>query len=100
MNELEIQKNGLTERLRETRVSKILGGITAAYLVLCFLAPAILPAGSVPELSGRANAIDYAYHDSWGNGEHEQCPVLVAGCSIRNTDGAWATKGSHVCRWS
>ena len=70
MNELEIQKNGLTERLRETRVSKILGGITAAYLVLCFLAPAILPAGSVPELSGRANAIDYAYHDSWGNGEH------------------------------
>jgi len=65
-----IQKNGLTDRFRETKVSKILGGIAATYLVLCFLAPAFLPTGSVPELSGRANAIDYAYHDSWGNGEH------------------------------
>ena len=51
-------KNGLDNRDQESRTSKILGGVAATYLVLCFLAPLALPADSVPELSGRANAID------------------------------------------
>ena len=63
-------KNGLSDRNYEVKISRILGGLTTGYLVLCFLAPFSLPSGSVPELSGRANAIDYAFEDSWGNGEN------------------------------
>ena len=65
-----MQKNGLNDRGHELKISMILGGFTAGYLILCFLAPLSLPTGSVPELSGRANAIDYAFEDSWGNGEN------------------------------
>ena len=71
-----MNKNGLADRSLERRVSSILGGIAAGYLVLCFLAPFSLPSNSVPELSGRANAIDYANEDSWGNRDHgEDSPV-------------------------
>ena len=65
-----MQKNGLDGRGHESKISMILGGFAAGYLFLCFLAPLSLPTGSVPELSGRANAIDYAFEDSWGNGEN------------------------------
>ena len=54
-------KNGLEQRQHEERVSKIIGGVAFGYLALCFLAPLSLPSDSVPELSGRANAIDYAF---------------------------------------
>ena len=54
------QKNGLGVRRHEKKVSFVLGGVAATYLVLCFLAPLLMPTDSVPELSGRANAIDYA----------------------------------------
>ncbi|GIS50060.1 MAG: hypothetical protein Ct9H90mP24_3520 [Methanobacteriota archaeon] len=50
----------------EKKVSSILGGVAATYLVLCFLAPLLMPTDSVPELSGRANAIDYAFESIWG----------------------------------
>ncbi len=63
-------KNGLKERRHELKMSRILGGVSAAYLILCFLAPFMLPSDSVPELSGRANAIDYAFESSWGNNDH------------------------------
>ncbi len=56
-----LQKNGLEERRHEERVSKIIGGVAFGYLALCFMAPYLLPSDSVPELSGRANAIDYAF---------------------------------------
>ena len=64
------QKNGLEVRRHEKKVSFVLGGVAATYLVLCFLAPLLMPTDSVPELSGRANAIDYAFESSWGNKDH------------------------------
>ena len=67
-----ILKNGLEEKKHEEKVSKILGGVAFGYLALCFLAPLSLPSNSVPELSGRANAIDYAFEHSWGNNGHEE----------------------------
>ncbi|MEC7694983.1 MAG: DUF2085 domain-containing protein [Candidatus Thermoplasmatota archaeon] len=67
-----LQKNGLDSRRHEERVSKILGGVAFGYLALCFIAPYLLPSDSVPELSGRANAIDYAFENGWGNDEHEE----------------------------
>ena len=65
-----MQNNGLNGRRHESKISMILGGFAAGYLLLCFLAPFSLPTGSVAELSGRANAIEYAFIDSWGNGEN------------------------------
>ena len=70
---MSLERNGRGDRLREIKVSKILAGIGGGYLLLCFLVPMAMPEGSVPQLSGRANAIDYATFDSWGNtnvGEH------------------------------
>ena len=62
-----LERNGRGDRFREIRVSKILGGIGGASLLLCFLVPMAMPEGSVPQLSGRANALDYATESSWGN---------------------------------
>ena len=38
----------------------------------CLLTPALLPTGSVPELSARANAFDYATYDGlWSLGNRD-----------------------------
>ncbi len=63
-------RNGLTSREREQRVGRIVAAAAGAYLLLCFLVPLVLPEGTVPELSGRANALDYASQESWGNLNH------------------------------
>jgi len=70
-----LERNGRGDRFREIKISKILAGIGGAYLLLCFLSPLAMPEGTVPELSGRANAFDYSTENSWGNtngGEHDE----------------------------
>jgi len=51
-------------------------GLSLGYLIAAFLVPALLPTGSVPELSGRANALDYVWKDAswgdWGNEPHSE----------------------------
>lgn len=67
---MEELRNGLGDRSRERKVSAWIMGVSGFFLVSFFLVPAILPTDSVPELSGRANAFDYATQDgfgSWGN---------------------------------
>ena len=59
--------NGRVERTREERVGRLVAAITGIYLVLLFLIPIFLVSNSVPELSGRANRIDYATEDGWGS---------------------------------
>jgi len=63
-------RNGLNNRESEKKISKILSSIFGFYILLSFLAPLMMEEGSVPELSGRANAIDYATEQSWGNLEN------------------------------
>jgi len=82
-------KNGLTERRREVKISKILASIAGGYLLLCFIAPATLPPGTIPELSGRANAIDYANHNSWGNRDHVEGSSLGHDQSLHGGSFAW-----------
>mgnify|MGYP007095120051 CR=1 FL=1 len=41
------------------------------------MVPAYLPGDSVPDLSGRANAIDYYSEDSWGNTQTEDGEKVV-----------------------
>lgn len=69
-------RNGLDDRSREIRISNWVIGISAGYLLAAFITPALLPSGTIPELSGRANAIDYMWLDAswgdWGNEYHRE----------------------------
>jgi len=60
-------RNGRKERAREEKVANIVSAITAIYLILLFLIPVLLATNTVPELSGRANRIDYATVEGWGS---------------------------------
>tara|TARA_B100001996_G_scaffold286799_1_gene227030 strand:- start:2289 stop:3044 length:756 start_codon:yes stop_codon:yes gene_type:complete len=62
-----MERNGLTGRSREKKIGYWIGGISTFFVVSFFLVPAYLPSNTVPELSGRANSIDYFDDDSWGN---------------------------------
>jgi uncharacterized membrane protein len=60
---LDMEKNGLFDRRRERKVGRWVFGISFFFFISFFLAPLLLPTGSVPELGGRANAWDYATVD-------------------------------------
>ncbi len=62
-----MEKNGLENRSREQKIGLWVGGICSFFVISFFLVPFYLPAETVPELSGRANAMDYYSEDSWGN---------------------------------
>ena len=59
--------NGRSERVREKKIGLIIATFTGGYFILLFLTPMMLATGSIPELSGRANRIDYATEDGWGS---------------------------------
>jgi uncharacterized membrane protein len=59
--------NGRMERISEKKVGLIIASLAGGYLILLFMTPMILTPGSVPELSARANRIDYATEDGWGS---------------------------------
>jgi len=65
-----VSRNGLSNRKNEKKISTIIGFLFSFYLLLAFLAPLMIEEGSIPQLSGRANAIDYANEKSWGNLDH------------------------------
>ena len=68
------ERSGLADRRREKKISDWVIGIAAFYLLSSFLVPLLLPTNTVPELSGRANALDYASTDgfgSWGNNQQD-----------------------------
>ena len=71
-----VGENGLPDRRREINISNWVIGLSLGYLIAAFLVPALLPTGSVPELSGRANALDYVWKDAswgdWGNEPHSE----------------------------
>ena len=83
-------KNGRVERNREVRVSSLMSYISGFLLLMFFISPLMLAEGSVPELSGRANAIDYMNEGSWGNSDH------VEGSSVGHNQSSHG--GSFV--WS
>tara|TARA_Y100001970_G_scaffold292678_1_gene435132 strand:- start:61508 stop:62287 length:780 start_codon:yes stop_codon:yes gene_type:complete len=60
-------KNGRTDRIHESKIGRNLAYVAGFYLVMVFLVPMATEENSIPDLSGRANRIDYATHDSWGN---------------------------------
>ncbi|MEE3269946.1 MAG: DUF2085 domain-containing protein [Candidatus Thermoplasmatota archaeon] len=83
-------RNGLSIREREQRVARNIAAVAGAYLLLCFLAPLLLPEGTVPELSGRANSLDYASEGSWGNLDHGEEAKLGHDQSAHGGTFAWS----------
>ena len=72
-SEIQLLKNGRPDRVRESKVGRNLAAIAGVYLILVFLVPLAMPADSIPDLSARANRMDYATYDgiwSWGNDNH------------------------------
>ena len=71
--ETPLLKNGRPDRIRESTVGRNLAAIAGVYLILVFLIPLALPTDTIPDLSARANRMDYATYDgtwSWGNGNN------------------------------
>ena len=63
-------KNGLDDRSREKKIGLWVTYISGFIFFSMFLAPLTLEEGTVPKLSGRANALDYMTESgsfSWGN---------------------------------
>ena len=81
--------NGLSDRIRETKVSRAIAAFAGGYLLLCFLAPVMMPEGTVPELSGRANTLDYATDVSWGNQDHGEDSSLGHDQSAHGGTFSW-----------
>lgn len=84
-----VSRNGLNNRNSEIKISKILGFVFGFYIILSFLAPLMMEEGTVPELSGRANAIDYANEESWGNLEHGEDSKIGHDQSKHGGNFAW-----------
>lgn len=62
-----MEKNGLSNRGPERKVGLWVFYVCGFFFVSFFIAPLILPEGSVTDLSGRANALDYASKDGFGS---------------------------------
>ena len=68
-----MERNGASSRVREKKIGFRMALVAGTYTLLVFITPMTLEPGTVPELSGRANLIDYATVDgwgSWGNNDH------------------------------
>ncbi|HIM63902.1 MAG TPA: hypothetical protein EYM40_00080, partial [Candidatus Poseidoniales archaeon] len=81
--------NGLEDRFREIKISRILAAVAGGYLLLSFIAPLSMPEGTVPELSGRANAFDYATESGWGNKNHGEGATVGHDQSAHGGTFAW-----------
>ncbi len=54
-----MERNGLESRTRDQKVGLWIGGISFFFLASFFLAPAMVEADTIGELSGRANMLDF-----------------------------------------
>ena len=86
---MEPLANGLSGRTREMGVSRTVVALAGGYLLLSFIAPAMMAEGTVPELSGRANAMDYATDGGWGNQDHGEDSALGHDQSVHGGTFSW-----------
>lgn len=70
-----MERNGLLDRRRETKVGKWVLAVSFFFLISFFLAPLTLKSGTVGPMEGRANAVDFYGEDGFGsNGNQNQFP--------------------------
>lgn len=70
-------KNGLTNRKPERKVGLWIFYICGFFFVSFFIAPLILAEGSVTNISGRANAFDFATSDGFGSSGNSEQSLLL-----------------------
>ena len=94
-----VERNGSQSRVREKKIGITMALIAGAYTVMVFFAPMTMEPGTVPELSGRANLIDYATVDgwgSWGNNDHGDDAKLGHNQLSKGGPFAWMDHGPIV----
>jgi hypothetical protein len=62
-----MERNGLDDRRREVKIGKWVLGISGFLFVSFFLAPLTLEPGTVQNVEGRANVIDFYSKDGAGS---------------------------------
>ena len=73
-------KNGRDDRNRELKVSNWVLGVSLFFFISFFLAPALVAQGTITDLEGRANAIDFASEDGrygYGNQHGDENRTFV-----------------------
>ena len=88
-----MEKNGLEHRFRERKIGLWIAGVSGFMFFSFFLAPLLLAEGTVPEINGRANTIDFA--SSNGTLSHGNSPQ---GMAHTHADGSIHYHDSFV--WS
>ena len=94
-----MERNGAVDRVRESKIGARLALIAGSYLLLVFVTPLTMEPGTIPELSGRANLIDYATVDgwgSWGNGDNGEDSPVGHNQFIHGGVFAWTEHGPLV----
>ena len=94
-----MERNGAADRVREGKIGARLALIAGSYLLLVFVTPLTMEPGTIPELSGRANLIDYATVDgwgSWGNGDNGEDSPVGHNQFIHGGVFAWTEHGPLV----
>ena len=94
-----MERNGAADRVREGKIGARLALIAGSYLLLVFVTPLTMEPGTIPELSGRANLIDYATVDgwgSWGNGDNGEDSSVGHNQFIHGGVFAWTEHGPLV----
>ena len=94
-----MERNGAANRTREGKIGVRLALIAGSYLLLVFVTPLTMEHGAIPELSGRANLIDYATVDgwgSWGNADHGEDSPVGHNQFIHGGVFAWSEHGPLV----
>lgn len=88
-----MEKNGLEHRLRERKIGLWVASVSGFFFFSFFLAPLILPAGTVVDLNGRANAIDFRTADgsmSYGNSPQGSQHQHADGSTHLHQSFAWS----------
>ena len=94
-----VERNGASSREREKKIGFRMALVAGTYTLLVFITPMTLEPGTVPELSGRANLIDYATVDgwgSWGNNDHGENSELGHDQLSKGGAFAWMDHGPLV----
>ena len=72
-----VERNGLADRHREARIGRWVFGVCGFLFASFFLAPWSLEAGTVNDLQGRANAIDFATQNGWGSAGNDATNLYI-----------------------
>ena len=97
-----MERNGLESRTRDQKVGLWIGGISFFFLASFFLAPALVESGTIGELSGRANMLDFhkenEYNFTWTDLNIYSASIYAFGdlnCHNKH-ERSWTVNGNQM----